>query len=402
MIVEVIAVGTELLMGQIVNTNAATIGARLADEGFDAHYHVTVGDNLNRLAATITTALGRADAVILTGGIGPTQDDLTREAICLATGREMTRDEDYANAIRERIKARRGTVAESALRMADHPEGAEPLPNSQGVALGIALSHGGKWIFAVPGVPREMRALLQEEVMPRLRLASGRPTVIRSRVLHTWGQGESQVAETLDDLYRSANPSMAFLISDMEVRVRITAKADDMESAEALMAPMEREIRSRLGGLVFAEGDQTVLDVIDGLLTARGWRLGVYEVATTGSVGARVAEGSPSVFAGAMTLPGNPAPAIELARRAAAELGAEAGLGIAAAEVVDDEGRPASLVSFAVVTPAGSGERQMRFFGTGEHARSYASGAALHLLRLGLSGEWWDGFRRPHGAPGAR
>ncbi len=391
MIVEVIAVGTELLIGQIVNTNVAAIGSRLAEEGFDAHHHVTVGDNLTRLAGAITMALERADAVILTGGIGPTQDDLTREAICLATGRRLTRDEEYAEAIRQRVLARRGSVAESVLRMADYPEGAEALPNSQGVALGIALSHEGKWIFAVPGVPREMRALLDEEVMPRLRVASGIPTAIRSRVLHTWGYGESQVAEILDDLYRSANPSIAFLISDMEVRIRITAKADDPAAAEALIAPIEHEVLARLGDVVFAADDQTVLDVIAGLLVAQGWRVGVLEIATAGSVGARVAAGLPSVFAGAVTLPGGPAPAIQLADRARAELGAEVGLGIADALVVDDGGRPATLVSFAVITPEGGRERQMRFFGTGEHARSYATGAALHLLRLGLSGTWWEG-----------
>ncbi|HSK95576.1 MAG TPA: competence/damage-inducible protein A, partial [Euzebyales bacterium] len=177
MIVEVIAVGTELLLGQIVNTNVAVIGTRLADEGFDAHYQVTVGDNLERLAATIRTAIERADAVILTGGIGPTQDDLTREALCAVTGRAMARDEAHAEAIRERIVRIRGHVAESTLRMADHPDGATGLPNRNGVALGIAMEHRGVPIFAVPGVPSEMAVMLDEQVMPRLRRASGEPAV---------------------------------------------------------------------------------------------------------------------------------------------------------------------------------------------------------------------------------
>lgn len=137
MIVEVIAVGPELLIGQIVDTNSATIGARLAEGGLDAHYKVTVGDNLGRLSHSIQTALDRADAVILTGGMGPTQDDLTREAICLATERGMERDEDHAMRIRERVLARRGAVSDTVLKMADYPEGARPLPNSQGVALGL-------------------------------------------------------------------------------------------------------------------------------------------------------------------------------------------------------------------------------------------------------------------------
>lgn len=389
MIVEVIAVGTELLIGQIVNTNGSAIGARLADEGFDAHHQVTVGDNLGRLTRAITTALERADAVILTGGIGPTQDDLTREAICAATGRPMARDEEYAEKIRQRILARRGSVADSVLRMADHPEGAEPLPNSQGVALGIALHHDGKWIFAVPGVPREMRALLDEEVMPRLRAASGGPTSIKSRVLHTWGYGESQIAEVLDDLYQSTNPSIAFLITDMEVKVRITAKAATEAAAEALIAPVETEVRRRLGDLIFATDEESILDVIDRAMSNHGWTVAVCEVATVGQVGARLAAGIPQVLAAATTLTGDPGAATELAERARSGSGADVGVGIAAVEVVDDAGQPASLITFAVATPEATRERQMRFFGTGERAVSYAAGAALHVLRLGASGTWW-------------
>ncbi len=391
MIVEVIAVGTELLIGQIVNTNGATIGERLAAEGFDAHHQVTVGDNLDRLTEAITTALGRADAVILTGGIGPTQDDLTREAICAATGRAMAKDEDYADEIRQRILARRGSVAENVFRMAEYPEGADPLPNSQGVALGIALQHDGKWIFAVPGVPREMRAILDEEIMPRLRKATGRPTAIKSRVLHTWGYGESQIAEILDDLYDSANPSIAFLITDMEVRVRITAKADDEAAATALIGPMEAEVRERLGDLVFAADSETVLDMISGGLAEHGWSVGAVEMATAGQVGSRLASGLATGFAGSITLASEPVLAGDLALRALEAFGADVGLGVSAAEVVDDSGRPASLITFAVATPLETREREMRFFGAGEHARSYATSAALHLLRLGISGRWWDG-----------
>ncbi len=389
MIVEVIAVGTELLIGQIVNTNGATIGARLADEGFDAHHQVTVGDNLDRLTEAITAALGRADAVILTGGIGPTQDDLTREAICAATGRAMTRDEEYAEQIRQRILARRGSVAESVMRMAEYPDGADPLPNSQGVALGVALNHEGKWIFAVPGVPREMRAILEEEIMPRLRETAGRPTAIKSRVLHTWGRGESQIAEILDDLYQSTNPSIAFLIHDMEVRVRITAKADDEAAAAALIGPMEAEVRNRLGDLVFATDSETVLDVIGARLAERGWSVGVFEIATAGQVGSRLATGLTDGFAGSTTLVDS-ASAAELAARARSAFRSDVGLGVAAAEVVDDSGRSASLIAFAVTTPLDSRERPMRFFGAGEHARSYATGAGLHLLRLAISDRWLD------------
>jgi nicotinamide-nucleotide amidase len=394
MIVEVIAVGTELLIGQIVNSNVAYIGRRLAEEGFDAHLQVTVGDNLERVAEAIGTALGRADAVILTGGIGPTQDDLTREAICRATGREMSRDDEHADRIYQRIMARRGVVADSALRMADYPEGAEPLANTQGVALGVALHHEGRWIMAVPGVPREMVAMLDREVMPRLRVAAGKAAVLKSKVLHTWGYGESQVAEILDDLYAATNPSIAFLISDMEVRVRITAKADDEPGAAALIAPVEAVVRERLGDVVFAVDDETCLDVITRLLDER--RLAVAEVATAGMVTHRL-RAIPG-FAGGMTTPsGN---ALDLAHLARGQFGADVGLGVSAARLLEDSGQQASEVTIAVGTGDGTHQREMRFFGTGEQAWSYATSAALHVLRqhLGAANEQnttTDGHRDP-------
>ena len=254
MIVEVIAVGTELLLGQIVNTNVAEIGLRLAEDGVDVNHQVTVGDNLVRIADAIETACGRADAVVLTGGIGPTQDDLTRDAIRALLGVGTATDTDHREAIRARL-AERGVAADTALRMADYPEGATPLANRVGVALGIAAVHRGTPIFAVPGVPSEMRGMIDDEVRPRLRAACGEPAVLSSRVLHCWGLGESQIAERLDDLYASANPSIAFLITGPEVRVRITAKAATHGAAGAKIASMEQEVRDRLGDAVFAADD---------------------------------------------------------------------------------------------------------------------------------------------------
>ncbi len=388
MIVEVIAVGTELLIGQIVNTNGATIGERLAAEGFDAHHQVVVGDNLGRLTEAIRTAVTRADAVILTGGIGPTQDDMTREAICEVTGRAMVRDAEHAERIRRRITARRGSVADNVFRMADHPEGAEPLPNSQGVALGVALEHEGTLIFAVPGVPREMLALLDEEIMPRLRAASGEPAVLRNRVLRTWGFGESQIAELLDDLYVTVNPSVAFLISDMEVKVRISAKAEDADAAERLIAPVESVVRERLGSAVFASDDETVFDVVSGLARQHGWSISVGEAGTTGSVGAALAANGGDTFAGSICA--RHGTAADLAASAMSMFGSEVAIGIGDADVVEDSGQTASVIEFSVVTPDGTRKRSMRFFGVGERATAYARIAALHLLRLALAGTWWD------------
>ena len=375
MIVEVIAVGTELLIGQIVNTNAAYIGAALAEDGFDSHYQVTVGDNLARLVSAIGAALERADAVVLCGGIGPTQDDLTREAMAAVAGRTMVRDHDHASWIESRVTSQSRSVNPTVLRMADLPEGAESLPNANGVALGVALEHLGKWMFAVPGVPVEMRAMLDGQVMPRLRLLAGEATVLRSRLLRTWGLGESRIAETLDDLFASANPSVAFLISDMEVKIRISAKAEDATTADRLIAPIENEIRARLGDVVFGVDEETVERIVVAALQARGWTIATSEVATLGQVGARIALAGEGVFEGSVILSGRPSPAdVTLV---VGPIGPD----------LDPGSRTTRQVEMTVMTPAGDATRNFDFGGDDERVRSFATIAALHVIRLALEGK---------------
>jgi nicotinamide-nucleotide amidase len=372
LIVEVIAVGTELLIGQITNTNAAFIGARLAEEGFDAHYQVTVGDNLARLVSAIDGALNRADAVILTGGIGPTQDDLTREAMAAVAGLTMTRDEGHAAWIEARVASQTGSVNPTVLRMADLPEGAEGLSNANGVALGVALEHEGKWLFAVPGVPVEMRAMLASEVMPRLRRLAGEAAILRSRLLRAWGVGESRIAEALDDLFESANPSIAFLISDMEVKIRISAKAADTAAADRLLAPMETEIRARLGDAVFGSDDETVEKIVVQGLTAQGWTVATVEAATLGQVAARIALTGEDVFAGAVVASGHPPPADVLLT--VGTIGPD----------LDPGPRTTRPVEMKVTTPIGATTRVFDFGGDDERVRSFATIAGLHLIRIAL------------------
>ena len=376
MIVEVISVGTEILIGQIVNTNSAFIATRLADAGIDAHFQVVVGDNLDRLSDAIRTALGRSDAVILTGGIGPTQDDLTREALCRVTGRAMGRDQAHAAWIEDRLRSQGREVGQSVLRMADLPQGAEGMTNANGVALGVALEHEGKWMFAVPGVPVEMMAMLEGEVLPRLRQRKGGAGVLRNRLLRTWGLGESDVAGRLDDLFASTNPSVAFLIKDSEVQVRISAKAEDQESADRLIAPVEEEARNRLGDAVFGVDDETVEDLILDGLNAHGWTLGTVEEATLGQVGARIAgaDHSRRVFAGTVIVgiqPARPTPPI-----------ADVVLSVGA---VPEEGpwttRP---VEMTVTTPEQVTTRVFEFGGDDERLRSFATIAGLHLIRIAV------------------
>ena len=399
MIVEVIAVGTELLLGEIVNSNVAVIGRRLADEGFDTHYQVTVGDNLARMVAAIRQAIDRADAVLVTGGIGPTQDDVTREALCIVGDRRMARDEAYAEVIRERITRAHGSVVPSTLRMADHPSGTETLPNRNGVALGIAMVHHGVPIFALPGVPAEMTVMLDEQVLPRLRAHAGEPTVLRSRLLRTWGWGESRVAEALDDLFASANPSIAFLVDDVEVRIRITAKASDAAAAEALIDRVADEVHGRLGPVVFGTDDETVEALLAHHLDERGWRLGSIEVATLGAVAASFvrAVGPTAPFVGALVTPtagaGDDAP--ETVAEALLDRGAhvlDADVLVAVGPAVGEEGadRVACRVPIGVETPDRRAVRTVTLLGDPPRVRAYARGTALHLARLAASGAWWD------------
>ncbi len=410
MIVEVIAVGTELLLGQIVNSNAAHIGGRVADLGMDSHYQQTVGDNLARMETAIRTALGRADAVIITGGIGPTQDDITREAICAATGRTMRFSDEYAQALRDRYATWGREMPESNLRQAEYPDGAELLSNPKGTAPGIALEHDGKLIFALPGVPPEMHLLLDDHVLPRIRSKAGIDEVLVSRVIKTWGRGESNVAEQLADLFESSgNPSMAFLASNGEIKVRLTAKARTVAEAEALIAPVQSEVESRLGSLVFGRDDDTIEAILIELARAKGWTIGTAESATGGLVAGRLTSvsGSSEVFRGSIVayatdlkhrllsvddatlgagVVSEPT-ALGMASGARQQLGVDVAVAVTgyAGPTGDD---PGTMV-IAIETPDGARARTLRLPGDRERVRTYTVTAAVHLLRLALTGEWW-------------
>jgi nicotinamide-nucleotide amidase len=408
LIVEVIAVGTELLFGQIINTNTATIGAALAERGLDAHFQQTVGDNLERIASSISTALDRADAVILTGGIGPTQDDITREAVCAATGLPMVFNDEYAERLREWWAGRGKTMPKSNLRQAYHPEGAELMMNPRGTAPGLAISHGGKLIFCVPGVPAEMEFLLANDVIPRLVAASGEEKVIVSRLIRTWGRSESDVAETLDDLFEGANPSIAFLASASEIKVRITAKADSTVEALTLIEPVETEVRSRLGNTVFGTDDETIERVLLDLLSDLGYTIGTAESMTGGLVAARLTDlpGSSAVVRGGLVAYTNElkqrllgvedissvvdaATAVEMATGAQSLLDVDVAVAVTGSAGPDPLEKPPGTVVIAVATPEDARAKELRYSGDRERIRAYGTTAALQLARLALIGSWW-------------
>ncbi|HEX7100520.1 MAG TPA: competence/damage-inducible protein A [Acidimicrobiia bacterium] len=408
MIVEVVAVGTELLLGQIVNGNAAFIGAALAEHGFDAHHQQVVGDNLGRVADAIRTALSRADAVIITGGLGPTRDDLTREAICAATGRKMLHSESYERALEERFARLGREIPVSNFRQADYPEGSEMLANPKGTAPGIALEHGGKWIFAVPGVPEEMEYLLVQEVLPRLRHAAGLEEVLISRVLRTWGRPESWVGERLDDLFESTNPSIAFLASGGEIKVRITAKAETEADALAAIAPVEEEVRKRLGSAVFGVDSETIETVLFALLEGRSWTIGSAESMTAGLVAARLTAlpGSSRFFRGGIVAYTEDlkqelldvdvshgvvteSVAVQMAEGARSRLKVDVAIAVTGSAGPEPMEQPPGTVVIGVATPEDAAARTLTFAGDRERVRTYSTTAALQLARLAISGVWW-------------
>ncbi len=407
--VEFIAVGTELLLGQIVNTNASWVASRLAEAGIDHFQQTVVGDNLDRLVAAINEAAARADAVILSGGLGPTQDDLTREAMAAAAGVDLARDEDYANRLRAYWEARGRQMPESNLKQADQPVGATTLPNPKGTAPGLRLEMGDTVLFAVPGVPAELHPMVDEHVMPMLRqLAGGEDSVMVSRIIRTWGESESRVGEILDDLFRtSTNPTVAFLASSGEIKVRLTARGDTATAAAALIAPVEQVVRERLGQLVFGADDDTIEQVIFAALRAQCWTLGTAESATGGMIAARLTSvpGSSDHFRGAIIayqedlkvelLGVSPATiahhgvvseavAAEMAAGAAKMLGVDVVVAVTGSAGPDPQDKPVGTMVTAVHTPQGTVARTLRLPGDRERVRTYTTTAALHHLRLAL------------------
>jgi len=308
---EVVAIGTELLLGQIVDTNSSWIGEQLAMVGVDSHHQTKVGDNHDRIVAVLELALARSDAVIVCGGLGPTQDDITREAIADVMGVELVCDEEVVDRIEAMFSGRDREMPDNNRRQADVPEGAMINPAMPGTAPGLICpltgDHDGKIIYAVPGVPWEMKQMMTAGILPDLQERAGITSVIRSRTLRTWGQSESGLAEQLDDeihrLDDTGEATIAFLASGWEgLKVRITAKADTSEAVDEALAAEEARVREIIGDIVFGVDDDTMESVVLDLLRGRGLSLGLAESVTGGLIASRITAvpGCSDVFRGAV------------------------------------------------------------------------------------------------------
>ncbi len=313
---EVVAIGTELLLGIINDTNSSWIGEQLALSGIDSYFQVKVGDNFERIAACLRTALERSDAVICCGGLGPTQDDITRDVIAHIMGNGMARDAAIAAEIQRRFEARGRRMSPNNLRQADVPVGAHTIAQMPGTAPGLVCPIGNKVIYAVPGVPSEMKVMMTATVLPDLRHRAGTDSVIRSRVLKTWGISESGLAEILNDriaaLDRDGHATLAFQASGIDgIKVRITAKADDEATALQALAREETEIRALLGDAVFGADDDTMETTVLDMLRQRGRTLAAIETLTGGILSSRLtaADADMDTFIGSRILSSQHLPA---------------------------------------------------------------------------------------------
>ncbi len=293
---EVLAVGTELLLGPSVDTNSTWIGERLAENGIDSFFHTVVGDNHGRIVEAIKLALKRADALIVTGGLGPTQDDITREAAAEVMGDKLVHDEVLAARIAYIFESRGRSMAKNNLRQAQRPASSAVIEQRRGTAPGLICPVGDKVLYLLPGVPHEMKEMMERAVLPDLRGRAGVASSIVSRFVRTWGVPESTLAELVGDRVEKldangGNPTLAFLAHGLEgVHLRITAKAESQAAANEMLDAEEAELRAILGPLVFGIDDQTMEAAVGNLLVAKRLSLGVAESLTGGLIAARLTE----------------------------------------------------------------------------------------------------------------
>lgn len=421
--VEIVAVGTELLLGQIADTNGQWLGEHLAGAGIGSHFHQAVGDNRARIVTALRTALARSDAAIVSGGLGPTHDDITRESIAEVMHVPLVRDPDLVERIEGFFAARGRRMPDSNLRQADVPVGATVIDQTRGTAPGLICPLGHKIVYALPGVPHEMEDMFERAVLPDLRRrqaeAGEAGGVIRSRVLRTWGISESALAEALqariDALDRAAEGAavtLAFLASGIEgLKVRLTVRAADAADAGHLLDAEEDEVRAVLGAafgdVVFGTDDVTMEQAVAQVLAARALTLGVAESVTGGLIASRLVDvpGASAWFRGGVVaydagvkrsvlgVPEGPVvsvdAAVALAEGARRVLGASVGLGVTGVAGPDpQEGVDPGVVFVGVALPGEEPQqglsRRLRLPGDRQRVRQYAAISALDLLRRSL------------------
>jgi nicotinamide-nucleotide amidase len=406
---DVVAIGTELLLGQIVDTNSSWLGEQLSAAGIDSCLQVKVGDNLNRMVKAIRQTLEDADAVIICGGLGPTHDDITREAIAEIMGVELEFNDEVGMAISEMFASRNRRMPEINMRQAMVPKGANIIEQRRGTAPGLICPVGNKVIYAVPGVPYELYEMFERAILPDLLVRSGSVSVISSRVLRTWGESESGLNERLfgviEELESDGNPTLAFLASGWEgIKVRLTAKAATRPEVVSILDEWEQKVRAAIGDIVFGVDDDTMESVVLQMLRDRGLTLGLAESVTGGLVSGRLTNiaGASDVLRGGVVSYASevkfdvlgvtngpvvsPEAAIEMAVGAQRVLGADVGLSLTGvAGPAEQEGqRPGTLCIGVALPNGGTASSVVQLPGVRDQMRQLSVISALDFLRRQL------------------
>jgi nicotinamide-nucleotide amidase len=406
---DVVAIGTELLLGQIVDTNSSWLGEQLSAAGIDSCLQVKVGDNLNRMVKAIRQTLEDADAVIICGGLGPTHDDITREAIAEIMGVELEFNDEVGMAISEMFASRNRRMPEINMRQAMVPKGANIIEQRRGTAPGLICPVGNKVIYAVPGVPYELYEMFERAILPDLLVRSGSVSVISSRVLRTWGESESGLNERLfgviEDLESVGNPTLAFLASGWEgIKVRLTAKAATRPEVASILDEWEQKVRAAIGDIVFGVDDDTMESVVLQMLRDRGLTLGLAESVTGGLVSGRLTNiaGASDVLRGAVVSYASevkfdvlgvtngpvvsPEAAVEMAVGAQRVLGADVGLSLTGvAGPAEQEGQRPGTLCIGVALPNGvTASSVVQLPGARDQMRQLSVISALDFLRRQL------------------
>jgi nicotinamide-nucleotide amidase len=409
---EVLCIGTELLLGNITNGNARWLAEQLASLGIAHHRQEVVGDNRERLIAAVRAAAGRCRVLITTGGLGPTPDDLTTEAIAAAFDTPLVEHAAIWDDIQTKLSARGRPIAASNRKQALLPAGAQVLPNPTGTAPGMIWSpRPGFTVLTFPGVPSELHAMWQATAVPWLRQSRLAEGVFASRLLRFWGVGESNLAEQMDDLLAGTNPTVAPYAGAGEVKLRLTARAADQAAAEVLLAPVEAQIRSRTGNLCYGVDDDSLASVVLAALRQRGQTLAVAESCTGGGLGGALAAvpGASDVFLGGVIayansvkqqLLGVPADTlavhgavsdpVALAMAAGARRVTGADWAIAVTGIAGPGGgsadKPVGLVHIAMAGPQGAVSEAVRLGASRGRGwiQTLTVGEALNRLRLAL------------------
>jgi nicotinamide-nucleotide amidase len=403
---EILAVGTELLLGEIVDTNSAFLAEEMAQIGVNVYWISQLGDNPGRLREAFERALGRSHLVLVTGGLGPTDDDQTREAIASALGETPAVDPELERALRARFGAMGRRMPEKNVKQAWLIPSAEAIPNPAGTAPGWWVAVGDRHIAAMPGVPREMRQMWREQVRPRLEAVSDRSLAVRT--VKTFGPGESAVEERLGDLVKAANPSVATYAKQDGVHVRVAASAATRDQAIALLDPVVHEVYDRLGRDVYGENDATLATVVGDLLRKRGATVATAESLTGGLVCSYLTDvpgssdyvrgGVVAYTADAKERLGVPhdvldegvvsaATAEALAQAACRNLRADYGIATTGvAGPASHDGQPPGTVFVAVAGPDGARSSRVGRLGSRDVVKHFAALSAIDLLRRTLSG----------------